>query len=109
MNHISDADLSTDLERGKLLIEMRDLAFAIADELCAFDIESNHYTAVVDQQEWRDLKMLHNADHKACVERARRYLELRGLLIHHPTYPNLVRVAELPILPPADAAEEASV
>lgn len=102
-----DADYEADLERGRLLIEMRDLAFAIADELCAFDIQTWHYTVVSDGVEWSDLKMLHNADMAPRVERALRYLQLRGWLVYNPAFLNLVRV-EAPAPPAApETTEEA--
>lgn len=89
---MTEEQLQAQMEAGARALQARDLAFAIADACCALDIETNHYTVVSDGVEWRDLRMLHNADLAPAAERAVRYLTLRGLLVRHPVFPNLVRV-----------------
>lgn len=89
---MTEAELQADLERGRLLAQLRDLAFEIADEVSEFDLESNHHLAVVDGKEWVDLSMPNNPHPCADVERALRYFELRGWLVRYPAFPNLVRV-----------------
>lgn len=89
---LSDQEFQEELAAGALRLQAIELAFAIADELSEYDIETWHYTVVSDGEEWRDLRMLSNADMAEQCKRAERYLELRGLLVRNPAYPNLVRV-----------------
>lgn len=88
----TESEFAADLAAGAKLLEARDLAFAIADEQCIHDVETWHYTVVSDGREWRDLKMQSNAEMAERCVRALRYLELRGYLVQHPVFPNLVRV-----------------
>lgn len=89
---MTEAEIQAQMEAATLALEVRDLAFAIADTCCTFDIEAYHYTVVSDGVEWRDLHMLRRESERPNVERALRYLTLRGVLVTHPAYPNLVRI-----------------
>jgi hypothetical protein len=76
-------------------LEVRDLAYTIADELSRWDIE-NHTT--LTSGDWWDTGLLQQyfADgldeitHR--VTRARRYLLLRGKATAHPVFPKLIRL-----------------
>lgn len=89
---MTEDEFRAQLEAATLALEVRDLAFEIADTCCAFDIETYHYTVVSGGATWHDLNMLHNADQASNVERAVRYLTMRGFLVRNDAYPNLVRV-----------------
>lgn len=90
---MTEEQLQAQMAAAERALEARDLAFAIADVFCKTNIETYHYTVVSDGLEWRDLRMLHDTDARSATELAVRYLTLRGLLVHHPAFPNLVRVA----------------
>lgn len=101
--NLSDNEFAAEMAAAQESIETRDMAFAIADAFCAECIETMHYTVVVDGKEWRDLRMLHNADYRDAAERSTLYLTRRKRLLRHAAFPNLVRVARPE---PAPAAGE---
>lgn len=72
------------------------LAIELADESARADIESIGLLVVIDGQAWYDLSQIWPNEERPIVERALRYMQLRGdelpyLEIHHPQYPYLRR------------------
>lgn len=81
--------------------EMLTIAVAIADQSARFDIEFGCATVVLGSGEWVDTGtpspevtgMPEDARDRYRVQllRAMRYLELRGQLVRHGSFPNLLR------------------
>ncbi len=74
--------------------EVDTLAHIIALEDCESVLEGEALIKNEDDVEWWDM-----GDESSFPERsdpARRYLELRGLLVRHPVHPNWIRVLEEP-------------
>jgi hypothetical protein len=76
--------------------EENDLAHGIAEEAARGLIESISVEEEIDGREWIDINHVAldvETVAEACEDDIR-YLELRGLLEHHPTRPNLIRLVE---------------
>jgi hypothetical protein len=72
-------------------LEVRSLAFKIADVSAAADIECNLRPVEKDAVEWFDLESCNRTLRRELL-RAARYLELRSLLIRDVEQPSLIRV-----------------
>lgn len=66
------------------------LAQQIADSTAKSDIEIYCECVLLDNHQWYDTVRT-PSDDVEWVDQARRYLDLRGLLIRHPQHPHLVR------------------
>jgi hypothetical protein len=75
-------------------VEIRDMAYAIADEVCAYDLEEH---ATLTSDGWYDTSLITHVLREGLDEtvhritRARRYLYLRQKIEFHTAFPKLVR------------------
>lgn len=74
--------------------ELTRLEREIAEESARSDIECEYVRVLDEGDRWYDTNLVSDEDWVPTLERAERYLELRGLLERHPERPELVRFVE---------------